>query len=103
MDWKIVLSVLLCCMLVFSVCAGCSQQEEKPVEAVREMVKALPGVEEFKTLDAKAQQVVYLATQNAYDAYQALTEEQKAGLAGELAAMEALFAHYNSLIMPLAD
>ena len=38
MNWKIVLSLLLAFMLVFSVFAGCTQQRDEAVEDVRKQL-----------------------------------------------------------------
>ena len=69
--------------------------------AVREKVQALPTVEQFRSLNAQAQRVAYLATQTAYDAYLALDEAQQARLEEELETIKALFSYYNTQIMPL--
>ena len=45
MNWKTVLMLLLSFMLVFSVFAGCTQEEEDAVENVRKLVDALPSEE----------------------------------------------------------
>ena len=102
MNWKTVLMLLLSFMLVFSVFAGCTQEEEDAVENVRKLVDALPSVEEFAALDDEETLVAYHATQSAYDAYLALTETQQKELTEELAAMEELFHYFNAQIMPLS-
>jgi hypothetical protein len=45
---------------------------------VAAMVEALPTVEQFQAMDADAQLEAYNRTQAAYDAYMALSEEEKA-------------------------
>ena len=101
MDWKIILPILLSFMLVFSVFAGCTQETEDAVDAIRNHVKALPTVEEFRGMDDKDQQKVYMDTQAAYDAYMALNTEQQAQLEEELKIIETLFAYFNAQIMPI--
>ena len=102
MNWKIVSMFLLSFMLVFSVFAGCTQQEDKAVENVRKLVEKLPSVEKFAAMEDDEKLVAYTATQNAYDAYKALSEEQQKVLTKELAAMEELFHYFNAQIMPLS-
>lgn len=103
MNWKFVLSLLLVFMLMFSLFAGCTQQKKDPVEDVRQQLEALPTVEEFQAMDEDAQLDAYNRTQKAYDDYMALTEEQKQQLPEAEKTFEALFAYFNSQIMPLPD
>jgi hypothetical protein len=102
MDWKTVLTLLLSFMLVFSVFAGCTQNQDDAVENVRSLVEKLPSVEEFEAMDQDGKLAAYTATQSAYDAFMALTDKQQEQLTKELAVMETLFQHFNSLIMPIA-
>ena len=102
MNWKTVLMLLLSFMLVFSVFAGCTQDQDREVENVRNLVEKLPSVEEFAVMDDEAKLVAYTATQNAYDAYMALTEKQQEQLSEAPAVFEALFQYFNAQIMPLA-
>lgn len=67
---------------------------------VQAMVDTLPSVEEFKAMDSQQQLEAYDRTQSAYDAYQALTEEEKAQVENAEAVFEALFSHFNTLIAP---
>lgn len=101
MNWKIVLSLLLAFMLVFSVFAGCTQQRDEAVEDVRKQLEALPTVEEFQAMDEAAQLDAYNRTQAAYDAYMALTEAQRKELPEAEKTFEALFGYFNGQIMPL--
>lgn len=102
MNWKIVLSLLLVFMLVFSIFAGCTQQQDEEVEAVRQQLEALPTVEEFQAMDEAGQLDAYNRTQAAYDAYMSLSEREQQELEGAEETFEALFTHFNSQIMPLA-
>ena len=101
MDWKIILPILLSFMLVFSIFAGCTQETEDPVEAIRDHVKKLPTVEAFRTMNETDQQKAYMDTQAAYDAYMSLDAQQQARLTEELTKIEALFAFFNAQIMPI--
>lgn len=102
MDQKKVLMIFLSLLLISSVFLGFAQQEEE-VESVREMIAALPTPEQLRTLDTAAQQEAYLATQAAYDTYLALGPYEQGKLQEELKTMEALFAYFNTQIMPLAE
>ena len=102
MNWKVVLVFLLSFMLVFSVFAGCTQQKDEAIQNVRKMVAELPSVDEFESMDDEARLSAYTATQNAYDAFMALSAKQQEQLTEELASIEALFAYFNTLVMPIA-
>ena len=54
-------------------------------------------------MDMDAQREIYDKTQAAYDAYMALSEEEKADMKGAEETFEALFAHFNSLVAPLEE
>jgi len=100
-NWKIVLSLLLVFMLTFSVFAGCSQQADQEVEAVRQQLEALPTVEQFRAMDEAEQQEAYNLTQKTYDAYMALTEAQRQQLPEAEEIFGNLFGFFNGQIMPL--
>ncbi|MCI9657371.1 MAG: hypothetical protein HFI14_02030 [Lachnospiraceae bacterium] len=51
---------------------------EEAAAAVRELIEALPSPEELKELDEDGQKAAYDQIQAAFDAYEELTEEQKA-------------------------
>ena len=68
---------------------------------VNAMIQELPTVEAFQTMDAEAQLEAYNQVQAAYDAYMALSEEEKAAMEGAEETFETLFAHFNSLVMPV--
>ena len=68
---------------------------------VAAMLETLPTVEQFQAMDADAQLEAYNQVQAAYDAYMALGEEEKAAMEGAEESFEELFAHFNSLVMPL--
>ena len=103
MNWKTVLMLLLSVLLVTSVAAGCAQREDAAVKAVREQVAALPTVEQFQAMDEQQQLDAYNRTQEAYDAYMALSEDQKQQVEGAEEKFDALFSYYNSQIMPIGE
>ena len=90
---KILVLLLLLPVLVLSARAS----------AVQSMIDALPAVEEFSSMDSAAQQEAYNRTQAAYDAYMALSENEKAEIAGAEKTFEALFNHFNTLIAPAEE
>ena len=47
-----------------------------------------------------SQREIYNKTQAAYDAYMALSEEEKAEIHGAEETFEALFGHFNTLVAP---
>ena len=80
-----------------------------PVDAfaetsLAEQIAALPSVEEFKAMSHEEQVDAYNRTQYAYDAYMALsTAEEKEAIEGAEEKFDALFSHFNSLIMPVEN
>lgn len=71
--------------------------------SVQSMIDELPTVEEFQTMDSDSQLEVYNKTQAAYDAYMALTEAERAEIPGAEETFETLFAHFNTLVMPVEE
>ena len=69
--------------------------------SVSSMIEELPTVEEFRAMDSDAQLEAYNKTQAAYDAYMALSEEAWAEISGAEETFETLFAHINSMVMPV--
>ena len=51
-------------------------------------------------MDAEDQLEAYNRTQAAYDAYMALSDEEKAGMEQAEETFEALFSHFNTLVAP---
>lgn len=72
-------------------------------ETVRPMIDSLPTVEEFKAMDSESRNEAYNRTQQAYDAYMALSEEERAELPGAEETLEALFTYFNGQIMPIEE
>lgn len=82
------------------------QQEDsaakQAVATVQALIDALPAVDELDGMDDGALDAAYMDTQAAYDAYEALTEEQQAQVTGA-DRFEGLFGWFNGQIAPLAD
>ena len=93
---KKIISFLAVCMLLAAMTIGASANAD-----VSAMIQQLPTVEAFQTMDADAQLEAYNQVQAAYDAYMALSEEEKAAMEGAEETFETLFAHFNSLVMPV--
>lgn len=70
---------------------------------VAAMVEALPTVEQFQAMDADAQLEAYNRTQAAYDAYMALSEEEKAKIENAEETFETLFGYFNTLVAPAEE
>ena len=88
--------------------AVCLMLYVMPVDAfadadVAAMLEQLPTVEQFQKMDADAQLEAYNRTQAAYDAYMALDEGERAEIPGAEETFETLFAHFNSLVMPVEE
>lgn len=92
----VVLTLMLCTL---PLPAGAAQTEED----VRAMVEALPTVDALKAMTLEQQQVVYTQTQAAYDAYQALTDAERADIAGGEKTFDELFGYFNTLVTPLEE
>lgn len=91
----IILSLMLCALPL----AATAQTGED----VKAMVEALPALEALQAMSLEEQQQVYTQTQAVYDAYQALSEEARAEITGAEETFEALFSHFNTLVMPLEE
>lgn len=72
-------------------------QVDEAVQTVQALITALPAVDELTDADEAEVNAAYEAAQNAYDAYEALTDEQKAQITGA-DVFEALFAWFNAQI-----
>lgn len=71
-------------------------QEPSAVETVQAMIVALPTAEELKAMDGEGQQAVYTDLQTAYDAYEALFDDEKQEVTGA-EIMDALFDVFNGM------
>ena len=90
--------LLAVCLLMTAMCMNVLAEE-----TVRSMIEGLPTVEQFRAMDADAQLEAYHKTQAAYDAYMALSEEDRAAVSGGEETFESLFYHFNSLVMPVEE
>ena len=70
---------------------------------VAAMLESLPTVEQFQAMDADARLEAYNRTQAAYDAYMALSEEEKAGMENAEETFETLFGYFNTLVAPAEE
>ncbi len=70
--------------------------------AVQAQIDALPDADELPAMDDDEVLAAYMAIQEAYDAYDALTAEQQTQITGA-ECFEALFGWLNGQIAPLAD
>ena len=93
---KKMICLLAVCLLLAVMSVGVSANAD-----VSAMMQQLPTVETFQSLDADAQLEAYNQVQAAYDAYMALTEEERSAISGAEETFESLFAHFNSLVMPV--
>ena len=93
---KKMICLLAVCLLLAVMSVGVSANAD-----VSAMMQQLPTVEAFQAMDAEAQLEAYNQVQAAYDAYMALSEEEKAAMEGAEETFETLFAHFNSLVMPV--
>ena len=90
---KIIALLLLLFILPLSVMAS----------DVQSMIGELPAVSVLREMDMDSQREVYEKTQAAYDAYMALSEEEKGSIAGAEETFEALFGHFNTLTAPAEE
>ena len=71
------------------------------VEKVQELIDALPTTDKFTAMTKDEQNAVYADLQAAYEAYQALTEDEQALLTGT-EVFESLFHFFNGMVNLLA-
>lgn len=70
---------------------------------VQSMIEELPAVNVLQEMDMDQQREVYDQTQAAYDAYMALSEEERAQIPGAEETFESLFAYFNTLVAPAEE
>lgn len=75
---------------------------ETTVEKVQALIDALPSAEDVAAMNMDGQRAAYGRTQSAYDAYMALSGEER-GLITGAGMFEELFAFFNGQVMPLAE
>ena len=92
-----VVLVLTLCVLPLTAAAA-----ETPDE-VKAMAAQLPDLDTLKAMTQEEQKQVYDQTQAAYDAYHALSAEERASLEGMEETFQELFDYFNTLVMPLEE
>ena len=70
---------------------------------VQSMVDELPAVSVLREMDMDSQRAIYDKTQAAYDAYMALSEEEKTAISGGEETFESLFGYFNTLVAPAEE
>ena len=91
--------VLLALLLTFATVLPA--QASEAAGHVAALMAELPTVEEFAAMDPDMQLESYNKTQAAYDAWMALSEEEKAQIPGAEDTFEALFTYFNAQVMPI--
>ena len=79
-----------------------AKADAEAAAAVQAQIDALPSADELPAMDDDEVLAAYMAIQEAYDAYDALTAEQQAQITGA-ECFEALFGWFNAQVAPLAD
>ena len=79
-----------------------AKTDAEAAAAVQAQIDALPDADELPAMDDDEVLAAYMAIQEAYDAYDALTAEQQTQITGA-ECFEALFGWFNGQIAPLAD
>ena len=79
-----------------------AKADAEAAAAVQAQIDKLPSLGELKGMDSDTLNEAYMAVQSAYDAYEALSEEQQAQVTGA-DCFEELFGWFNSQVAPLAD
>ena len=77
-----------------------AKADAEAAAAVQAQIDALPDADELPAMDDDEVLAAYMAIQEAYDAYDALTAEQQAQITGA-ECFEALFGWFNGQIAPL--
>ena len=72
------------------------------VEKVQKLIDALPATDKLTTMTKDEQNAVYADLQAAYEAYEALTEDEQALLTGT-EVFESLFHFFNGMVNLLAE
>lgn len=76
-------------------------KQDEAVATVQELIDALPSTDKLTTMTKDEQNAVYADLQAAYEAYQALTEDEQALLTGT-EVFESLFHFFNGMVNLLA-
>lgn len=83
-------------------CGQYQTPEPTAAEQVQTLIDVLPTAEELPVMTQEEQQAVYTQLCEAYDAYEVLSDEQKAEIVGT-EIFDALFAVFNGMTNTLAD
>ena len=78
------------------------EAEDEQVAAVAALIEVLPSVEELEGMSEEEQLAAYEQIQGAFEAYDALSEEQKAQIPGAESLFESLFDYLNTQIADFA-
>ncbi|MGN1026777.1 MAG: leucine-rich repeat domain-containing protein [Faecousia sp.] len=86
-------------------CAECAAAEKEAADKaaageVATLIDALPTLEEVKAMSTEEQAEAYTQVQKAYDAYNALTDDQKALIPDAESTFTSLFEYFNTLTAP---
>ena len=79
---------------------GADDEKKAAVQKVQALIDALPDVDELPTMKEDERNTAYMAIQEAYAAYDALTAEQQAQITGA-DCFEGLFGWFNGQVAPL--
>lgn len=74
--------------------------EDITVENVKNLIEELPALEDVESMSLEDQRIIYDQTQEAYEAYSQLAEEERDMLSKEYEKIEALFGYFNTLVEP---
>ena len=77
-------------------------EPDEAVLSVQAMIDALPGADELEDMNADELDAAYMAVQEAYEAYDALTAEQQEQITGA-DCFEELFGWFNEQVVPLDE
>lgn len=78
-----------------------SPDRTEAVKNVQELIDALPSVDEVKAMNEEDRNAAYTRTQEANDAYEALSAEEQAQV--DITKIEALFGYFNGQIANMAE
>ena len=78
------------------------EAENEQVAAVAALIEVLPSVEELEGMSEEEQLAAYEQIQGAFDAYDALPEDQRMQIPGAESLFEALFSYLNTQITDFA-
>lgn len=84
------------------VCEECAKEaaDKEAADGVAALIQALPTVDALQEMTTEQQAEVYAQVQKAYDAYNALTEEQKVLLSDPEGIFAPLFDYFNAQTAP---